>query len=166
MKRIATLSMTAAAAALAASSAFAESPQAATGTSTEVASDAPKAYDTNSPRLTNGKAEMDPTVIEFSTDTMLALEAASGEMLKTNEGTQIGLIEDVTYNAQGNPEIIVDVLDDAAIAAETLVVTVQPGNIALADNKLFLDTTYDELLLKVAADGNRGSNDRVDVTLF
>jgi len=165
MTRTKLLSLTAATA-IAATGAIAETPQAATGTSSDVASQAPLAYDTNSPKVAIGNSAKDISGIGISTDKILALAAVKGEMLKTNEGTEIGLIQDVSYNAQGNPELIVDVLDRAAIGADTLVMTLQPGNIDLATNRIILDTSYAELLLKVKADGGPDSADRVDVTLF
>lgn len=166
MTRFAKLSATALISTLAASTAFAESPQVSTDTSNEVASETGHTYDTNSPRITNGEAEADMLAAGFSTDKIMALAAAEGEMLKTNEGSEIGVIEDVMYNAQGNPELVIDVLDDASVGADKMVVTIQPGNIMVAENRIILDTTFDELMLKVNAAGSRGSSDRVDVTLF
>ena len=146
--------------------AHAESPQASTETGSEVASQQTFTYDTNSPRINNGMAEFDASSIAMPSKVFRALANARGENLETTEGDVVGMIEAVNVNAQGNPELVVDIKNDSAIPAEVLVVTVQPGNVKMMNNKLFLDTSLRELELKASKNSVRDSQDRVSVTLF
>jgi hypothetical protein len=145
---------------------LADTPQASTGTGSEVASETPFVYDTNSPRINNGMAEFDDTSIAMPNAVFKALANARGEELETNDGTVIGMIERVNTNAQGNPELVVDVESEAIIPADTLIVTVQPGNVMLGNEGIYLTTSVAELKLKAEKNSVRDSEDRVSVTLF
>ncbi|SPH21662.1 hypothetical protein ASD8599_02414 [Ascidiaceihabitans donghaensis] len=164
MKRNVFLTLTAASA-IAATGALAGYNESETDNATTVAS-TQKEYDTNSPANSTGDTASDIQYSGLETKNIIALENAKGEMLKTNEGEQIGVIEEIDYNAQGNPELVIDVFDKSVVGADRMVMTIQPDNIVLAGNAIVLDTTYNELLAKVKASGVQGSADRVDVTIF
>ena len=161
--------MTSTAAALIAAPTFlsAESPQASTGTGSEVASQqiAPE-YDTNSPAISNGDAEADPRIVGMDSALFTALANARGTNMETTAGETVGLIERVNVNAQGNPELVVDLIEGSEIPAEVLVVTVQPGNVTMVGEALLLDVSMDELEQKARYNSGRDSDDRVQVTLF
>ncbi|MEP4981707.1 hypothetical protein [Ascidiaceihabitans sp.] len=76
------------------------------------------------------------------------------------------MVEEIDYNAQGNPELVIDVFDKSVVGADRMVMAIQPDNIVLAGNAIVLDATYNKLLAKVKASGVQGSADRVDVTIF
>ncbi|MCV2893395.1 hypothetical protein [Lentibacter sp. XHP0401] len=151
---------------LAAPAAFAESPQRATTEGEPVASEQQFVYDVESPRINNGMAEFDAQTIAMSQETFRAIANSRGEMMKTTAGEEIGMITEVGTNAQGNPEMVVDVKDDSPIRADELVITVTPGNVKLMDQAIMLDTTLDALAIKATKNGVNSGDDSVSVTLF
>ena len=146
--------------------AYAETPQASTGTGSEVASEGAFKYDTNSPRISNGMAEFDDTSIAMSQATFRALSNARGNDLETSDGVKIGTVTGLDFNAQGNPELMVDLAADTKIAAEVLVITVQPENLMIKDGQIYLATSLDELYLKAQSGNARDSAGRTAITLM
>ena len=77
------------------------------------------------------------------------------------------MIEGVNTSAQGNPELVVGLSDEASAKFDTevLIITVTPGNVMLENGKIELGTTLDELVL-ASEEGGRGDYaDRKSVTL-
>lgn len=157
-----TLALTAAQGALAQSG----SPEASTGTGTEVGSQGVAIeYDTGSPAASTDPAA-DPMSINMNMDTFRALSNARGEPVFTQEGNLVGIINAVDVNAQGNPELVVGIRDRSVIDADNLVITVASGTILTTNNGFVLDTTLEELKLKAEGSAIRDSVNRVDVTVF
>ncbi|ASM72610.1 MULTISPECIES: hypothetical protein [Roseobacteraceae] len=124
-------------------------------------------YDTTNPRVSNGYAEYDTNQIAMSQDAFRALSNARGENLETTDGMVIGMVENVNVSAQGSPELVVDLTDDASAKFDTevLIITVTPGNVMLGDGEIALGTTLDDMVL-ASEDSGRGTySDRKSVTL-
>lgn len=155
------LALTAAQAALAQSG----SPEASTGTGSEVASHKQLYYETHSPAASTDPA-IDSMSINMPMDTFKAFANARGEPMMTRDGTELGTVAEVDFNAQGNPELVVELRDNVAIDADRLVVTILPNNVSLTENRLVLDTTLQELALKAQKSGIRETHDLIDVTIF
>lgn len=124
-------------------------------------------YDTTNERVSNGYAEYDTNQIAMSQDAFRALSNARGENLETADGMVIGMIENVNTSAQGNPELVVGLADEASAKFDTevLIITVTPGNVMLQNGKVELGATLDEMVL-ASEEGGRGDYaDRKSVTL-
>ncbi|KEJ97922.1 hypothetical protein SAMN05444149_101374 [Pseudosulfitobacter pseudonitzschiae] len=124
-------------------------------------------YDTTNQRVSNGYAEFDTNQIAMSQDAFRALSNARGENLETTDGMVIGTIENVNTSAQGNPELVVDLADEASAKFDTevLIITVTPGNVMLENGKIELGSTLDEMVL-ASEEGGRGDYaDRKSLTL-
>lgn len=165
MKRSKFIYTIAATALLLPASAMANSPQASTDTSNAVGSEQSFYYDTNSPRISNGWAEFDANSIAMSMDAFRALTNVRGADFETVTGEVIGVVEGVSTNGRGYPELIVDLNDETPIPADVLVITVQPGNVTLDGNAIKLAASVEDLAVKARANSVRDSNDRVSVTI-
>ena len=124
-------------------------------------------YESNNERVSNGYAEYDTNQIAMSQNAFRALSNARGENLETTDGMVIGMIEAVNTSGQGNPELVVDLSDEASAKFDTevLIITVTPGNVMLQDGKIELGSTLDEMVL-ASEEGGRGDYaDRKSVTL-
>ena len=113
-----------------------------------------------------GIAEYDPQRMAMPKVEYDALIASVGADFKTNEGTVLGVVENVMFDAQGNPELVVDLNNDTKIDAETLVVTLLPESVTLRDGKIFLDTSADELYLKAQDGSKRDDETRTTVIVM
>ncbi len=145
------------------------SPEASTGTGTEVGSQKQLWYEsylgTGSPEVGNAPAQ-DTQSIGISNDAFKVLANAKGEPMMTNDGTPVGIIQEVDFNVQGNPELVVNVSDRNVIDADRLVVTVLPNNFNYAGDQLILDSSLAELKLKARENSISDSEGRVEVTVF
>ena len=122
-------------------------------------------YETNSPAVGTDPA-LDTQGINMPLDVFKALANARGGPMALTDGTKIGVIEEIDYNVQGNPELVVDVLEESGIPADRLIVTVLPDNIMMSNDKLMLDTSLDELILKAEQNSISDDQNRVEVTVF
>ncbi|MCR8826520.1 hypothetical protein [Pseudosulfitobacter koreensis] len=124
-------------------------------------------YDTTNKRVSNGYAEYDVNQIAMSQAAFRALSNARGERLETTDGELIGVIENVMVSAQGNPELVVALTDDASarFQSEVLVIAVTPGNVMLQDGQVALGTTLDDMTLAVEEGGRGTTSGRKSVTL-
>ncbi len=113
-----------------------------------------------------GIAEYDPTRMAMPKSEYDALIASVGADFKTQDGEVLGVVENLTFDAQGNPEMVVDLVSDTKIDAETLVVTLLPESVELRDGKIFLDTTADELYLKAQDGSKRDDETRTTVIVM
>ncbi len=113
-----------------------------------------------------GIADYDPMRMAMPKSEYDALIASVGADFKTNEGTVLGVVEDVMFDAQGNPELVVDLNDDTKIDAETLVVTLLPESVDLIDGKIILDTSEDELYNKAQSGVARDDETRTTVIVM
>ncbi|WP_050927651.1 hypothetical protein [Aestuariivita boseongensis] len=123
-------------------------------------------WEKDATRINNGMAEFDDKSIAMSSDTFIALANSRGEVMSTIAGDVIGVITNVDTSENGNPELVVELADESAIPADTLVVAVQPGNVTLMENRIMLDTSLAELKTKATSSGVRDAGGRVTVTLF
>ena len=113
-----------------------------------------------------GIAEYDPTRMAMTEEQYAALAASVGAAFKTQDDEILGYIDGVTFDAQGNPELVVDLLDDTKIDAETLVVTLLPESVTLRNGMIYLDTTADELYLKAQSGSKRDDETRTTVIVM
>lgn len=141
------------------------SPEASTDTGSEVASQKRLYYETMSPAVGTDPAR-DSMSIALPLDAFKVLANARGEPIRTNDGTELGVIEEVDFNVEGNPELVVDVRDRSVIDADRLIVTVLPDNFMFAGDRLMLDSSLNELKLKAEKNSVRDSENRVEVTVF
>ena len=141
------------------------SPEASSDTGAEVASQKRLYYETMSPAAGTDPAQ-DDMAIAMPLDAFKALANARGAPIRTNDGTQLGLIEEVDFNVQGNPELVVDIQDRSVIDADRMIVTVLPDNFMFTGNRLMLDSSLAELKLKAEKNSVRDSENRVEVTVF
>lgn len=102
-----------------------------------------------------GIADYDPTVMSMTIEEYNALARSVGSDLKVRDGEVLGTVTDVTFDGQGNPEMVVDLKEDVKIDAETLVLTLLPESLELVDGRIVLDTTADELYLKAQSGSKR-----------
>lgn len=105
-----------------------------------------------------GDSAFDATRMAMSEEQYDALAASIGADFQTNEGKVLGVIKDVTIDAQGNPNLEVDLNEDTKIDAELLVITLLPDSIVLKDGKIFIDTSEDNLYLQ-AQDGSKADDE-------
>lgn len=105
-----------------------------------------------------GESAYDATRMAMSEEHYHALNASIGADFMTNEGKVLGMIEDVTIDAQGNPNLEVELNDDTKIDAELLVITLLPESIVLKEGKIFIDTSEDNLYLQ-AQDGSKADDE-------
>lgn len=105
-----------------------------------------------------GESAYDATRMAMSEEQYDALNASIGADFMTNEGKVLGMIEDVTIDAQGNPNLEVELNDDTKIDAELLVITLLPESIVLKEGKIFIDTSEDNLYLQ-AQDGSKADDE-------
>lgn len=122
--------------------------------------------DERTKRYNIGDSEYDPTRMAMPEAEYNALRASVGAEFKTNEGKVMGVIENVMFDAQGNPELVVDLNNDTKIDAETLVVTLLPESVVLRDGLIFLDTSEDELYNKALAGSKRDDETRTTVIVM
>ncbi|MEM6941385.1 MAG: hypothetical protein AAF943_07460 [Pseudomonadota bacterium] len=113
-----------------------------------------------------GVSTFEPTPSPLPQAEYDALMASVGSDFKTNEGTILGVVTDVTMDAQGHPEMVVDLRDDTKIDADVLVVTLLPESVQLRDGKIFLDTSEDELYNKAQAGAARDDETRTAVIVM
>lgn len=167
MLRKMTIALTSALALTAANGAFSQSgsPQASTDTGSEVASQKRFYYESRSPAVGTNPAP-DSMSIDLPLDAFKVLANSRGEPFSTSDGTELGVIEEIDFNVQGNPELVIDLKDRSVIDADRLVVTVLPDNLLFSGNKLILDTSVPELKLKAEKNSVRDSEGRVEVTVF
>ncbi|QUJ77864.1 PRC-barrel domain-containing protein [Sulfitobacter albidus] len=112
-----------------------------------------------------GIAEYDPTIMGVQQDQYDALRNTVGDPLLTTDNEQLGTITEVTFDGMGNPELVVDLVPEAKIDAEELVITLLPETINIVDGKIFLDTTTDELYLKAQQGSKRDDETSTSVTI-
>ena len=113
-----------------------------------------------------GIAEYDPTRMAMSEEEYAALSRSVGAEFKTQDNEVLGTVENVTFDAQGNPELVVDLLNTANIDADTLVVTLLPESVNLRDGRIIIDTTADELYLKAQSGSKRDDETRTTVIVM
>ncbi|MBD3663498.1 hypothetical protein [Sulfitobacter aestuariivivens] len=113
-----------------------------------------------------GIAEYDPTSMSVTTAQYNALVNAIGGELTTTDDVFLGDITEVTFDGQGNPEVVVDLIEDVKIDAETLVLTLLPESMMMIDGTLVLDTTIDELYLKAQDGSKRDDETRTTVIVM
>lgn len=113
-----------------------------------------------------GIAEYDATRMAMTEEQYLALSRSVGADFKTQDNEVLGVVETVTFDGQGNPELVVDLNDETKIDADMLVVTLLPESVTLKDGKIFLDTTADELYLKAQAGSKRDDETRTTVIVM
>ncbi|MFT6674705.1 MAG: hypothetical protein ACJAVM_000888 [Sulfitobacter sp.] len=101
-----------------------------------------------------GIAEYDPVMMNLSDKEYAAVKASVGANFETQDGAVLGVVQGVSFDGQGNPEMVVDLEEDSKIDAEVLVVTLLPESLRLEDGQIVIDTTADELYLK-AQDGSK-----------
>ena len=145
MKRFA---LTTAAAALLATTAFADAPF-------KGADD--RAY----PKLDENQAKaVYDSGVRYDDDSMASVAMGGG--IYTTEGEVIGSIEE-WEKADGNTRMVVELNPEAGINADKMVITLLPGNVMTSDDVVMLDTSLAELKLKAdkAAAGVRA--DTVEV---
>lgn len=142
------------------------SPEASTDTGSAVSSVELNEYDSESPEVTDGSAESDPVKLTTESEFFQNLVAAKGDDLSTMDGDVIGRIDNVEVNAQGNTELVIDLVEGTDIAAEMLVMEILPDNVMMKDGKTVLDTSLVELEKMAKYNSGRDSDQRVTVTLF
>ncbi|MDF1727375.1 MAG: hypothetical protein P1U53_06465 [Sulfitobacter sp.] len=113
-----------------------------------------------------GIAEYDPTRATVTEAEFDVLRASPGADFETQDGVRLGVVQDVMFDAQGNPEMVVNLLNDTQIEADTLVVTLLPGSFTLVNNALLIDTTADELYLKAQQGAKRNDENRTTVIVM
>jgi hypothetical protein len=136
------------------------------GTGTAVSSGEAAEYDTNSPEISSGDAPVDDMPKSVTAMEAEFLEAAKGSDLETMDGEKIGVIEDVNYNAQGHPELWVDIVDASKIRAEKLVITAQGDAVYMSNGRVVLETDKEELFLKAASALVDDSNQTAQISLM
>ncbi|MCX7559486.1 hypothetical protein OS190_07870 [Sulfitobacter sp. F26204] len=117
-------------------------------------------------RVGLGIAEYDATRMVTTKEEYQALARSVGADFKTQDNEVLGVVDGVTFDAQGNPELVVNLNDDSKIDADTLVVTLLPESLTLRDGKIFLDTTADELYLKAQDGSKRDDETRTTVIVM
>lgn len=117
-------------------------------------------------RYSIGGSEYDATTMTMSEAEYRALVASVGAYFETQDGKTLGVIEDLTFDGQGNPELIVDLVNDTKIDADTLVVTLLPDSVTLTDGKVLISTTEDELYLKAQSGSKRDDETRTTVIVM
>lgn len=113
-----------------------------------------------------GIAEYDPTTMKMTRAQYNALSASVGADFKTQDGIMLGMVEEVTFDGQGNPEMVVDLVEDTKIDAETLIVTLLPESITLVEGQILIDTTADELYLKAQSGSKRDDETSTTVVVM
>lgn len=113
-----------------------------------------------------GISEADPMPTPMSTEEYVALSQAVGADFKTSDDVLLGSVKAVTVDAQGNPELVVDMLDDAKIDADTLVLTLLSDSVTLDDNAILIDTTADELYLQAQSGSKHDDETRTTVVVM
>ena len=113
-----------------------------------------------------GIAEYDFTRSTVTEAEFNALAASPGADFETQDGVVLGQVQNVMFDAQGNPELVVDLRNDSGIDAETLVVTLLPNSFALVNGAMVLDTTADELFLKAEQGSVANSAERTTVIVM
>ena len=113
-----------------------------------------------------GISEYDPTRMTMTEEQYNAIAATVGAEFKTQDEEILGYVTNVTFDAQGNPELVVDLVDDTKIDAETLVVTLLPESVIIQDGRLIIDTTADELYLKAQSGSKRDDETRTTVIVM
>ncbi|MDF3413981.1 hypothetical protein HKX54_05910 [Sulfitobacter sp. M57] len=134
------------------------SPAVTEGGNANVVGSTPTSGDLASKRFGIGESEYDPTRMAMTQQQYDALNAAIGAEFKTSDGKVLGMIEDVTIDGQGNPNLEVDLNDDTKIDADNLVITLLPDSIVLKEGKIFIDTSEDNLYLQ-AQDGSKADDE-------
>ncbi len=129
------------------------------------ASDRGYTYDTNSPQITDGRAEADDTMINMSRDKFMMLTNAKGDPVVLADGTTVGTVQSVGIDAEGNSEIVVALSDTTKIDADELVVTATPDNINFRDGSMYLMVTEDSLYNRTRSDLVRSGKGRTSVYL-
>lgn len=162
MVRNTLISLTSAAALVAAQGALAQSGSPAASTTTGVDTDRQITYE-----MTAGASDdaaMDDRMINMPVGSFTALANARGAPMRTSDGTRLGLVESVDADGQGLPRLVVDVSDRTVIDADRLIINVTQDNMAVMDERLTLLTSVEEL--KIQAKKNvRDSDGRVYVTV-
>lgn len=120
----------------------------------------------NTKRYGIGDSAYDPTRMAMSEAEYNALGRSIGAEFKTQDGVVLGMVEDVMVDAQGNPELVVDLNNDTKIDADTLVVTLLPDSIMLSEGRIIIDTTEDELYNKAQAGSKRDDETRTTVIVM
>lgn len=142
------------------------SPAITEGGQDNIVGSTPSDPDVPSDRVDLGIAEYDPERNAVTAEEYDALKASIGSDFRTQDGVVLGVVEGVTFDAQGNPELSVNLHDDTEIEADRLVVTLLPGSLTLADGKIFLDTTADELYTKAQSGAKRDDETRTTVIIM
>lgn len=135
------------------------------GAANDVASQSPNSPGNDTARYGLGIAAFDDNNMTLSQEAFLALSNTRGANLETESGEVLGQITAVDFNARGFPELVVDLEPKNPLDAETLRITVQPGNVDLRDGKIFLAVSVNELIAKAQADGVR-DDANAEVTIF
>ncbi|THH38872.1 hypothetical protein E4Z66_04750 [Aliishimia ponticola] len=148
MKRI--LTLTTAAAALVATTAFADAPFKGSDN---------KAYPTLE---TEQAANHAAKGVRYNKDTMSDISYGSG--IYTTEGTVIGSIESWERDGAGS-EMTVALNEEAGIPADTLVLSIAPEAVMKSDNVVMLDTTLAELKLKAEANTIGEKKERIEIDI-
>ncbi|KAJ05044.1 hypothetical protein [Sulfitobacter mediterraneus] len=115
-------------------------------------------YDTNNKRYGLGIADYDPTTMSLTDAEYAAVKASVGANFETQDGEVLGVVKGISFDGQGNPEMVVDLEEDTKIDAEVLVVTLLPDSLRLDNGQIVIDTTADGLYLK-AQQGSKADDE-------
>jgi hypothetical protein len=123
-------------------------------------------YDAKDKRYGLGIAEYDPVTMNLTDAEYAAIKGSVGADFETKDGMKLGVVKGVSFDGQGNPEMIVDLVEDTKIEAETLVVTLLPDSLNLVNGQIVIDTTADELFLKAQSGAIRDDETRTTVIVM
>ena len=105
-----------------------------------------------------GESEFDPTRMAMTEAQYDAVVASVGAEFQTRSGETLGMVEDVMFDGQGNPELSIKLADASKLDAEMLKLTLLPESIMVVDNKIVLDITADDLFLNAQDGGERDAD--------
>ena len=142
-------------------SAGSETPVGSTPTSAETGTQM-----TDNERRDIGNAEYDPTRMAMPEAEYKALMASVGADFKTSDGVALGTVSGIDFDAQGNPELAVKLLDDTKFEAEKLILTLLPESVELSGDAIIIDESADDLFLAADNATTRGDDSVVNVNIM
>ncbi|UWR23744.1 PRC-barrel domain-containing protein [Sulfitobacter sp. S190] len=101
-----------------------------------------------------------PAILGVSASDFEVMTNVVGADFRTTDGEMLGKVTDVTVNTLGNPELEIDVSTNPSVEGDRLVLTLLPGSFNVADGKLFIDATAEEIYGKAAEGGNNDNDTR------
>ncbi|WP_370401724.1 hypothetical protein [Sulfitobacter sp. JB4-11] len=117
------------------------------GTKTDVGSLTNSDKEQLGTRFGVGIAEYDPTRMTMPEEEYMALMTAVGGDFATSDGMLLGKVTAIDFDAQGNPELSIALLEDTRFDAENLILTLLPESVKLSGNQIIIDETADDLYL-------------------